>query len=278
LSKFSLAAGDLTRLLEHVPHRIRLDVIQFALDLTGIFDQSGVADAASGFISLLRGDLLGAAISAASIFPLGDVLKATRFGRYARSLGELISIAMRHPKLAFALLKPMRQIRAMLHAITGFVGAGTGHAAELIAHLGTITAHVERYFATMLAIERRGVKAVAHSKGVAHTVTSTGMKGQFIDRTLRHSEVTVRHVVDVLAGASTSGSRAIREGAEEMLGRMALAERWVIEAGVHGSVTDATRHITVRLTSFGEAFHLRLSKEGHLFDITHGVAGVSTIR
>ncbi len=60
-SASKLSREELLRLLDDVPQSTRWDIVQLALDLVGLVNPA--ADAASGFISLLRGDLIGAAIT-----------------------------------------------------------------------------------------------------------------------------------------------------------------------------------------------------------------------
>ncbi len=59
-SASKLSRDELLRLLDDVPQSTRWDIVQLALDLVGLVNP---AAAASGFISLLRGDLIGAAIT-----------------------------------------------------------------------------------------------------------------------------------------------------------------------------------------------------------------------
>ncbi len=59
-SASKLSREELLRLLDDVPQSTRWDIVQLALDLVGLVNP---AAAASGFISLLRGDLIGAAIT-----------------------------------------------------------------------------------------------------------------------------------------------------------------------------------------------------------------------
>jgi hypothetical protein len=264
-----ISISELPDLLKGIPAKTRLDVVQFALDLAGIADQSGVADATSGFISLLRGDLLGAAISAASILPLGDALKAAKFGRYATSMAELVSIALRNPKLAFALRTPLRQIRSLLDSITGFMGS-SDLVAPVIRALDSIRASLDRYFARILYAEKYGMAKAALKSG--RIVKS----GQFVDDAIRGSKVTINQAVELLEKAATgSGPRGLRDGAEDLLGKMGLSDGWELTAGLHRSGSDATRHFNVRIDGIAEQFHIRVDNRGHIFDITHGKKGTS---
>jgi hypothetical protein len=89
-----------------VQQRLALDVVQFALDLVGIVDPTGTADAISGLISLGRGKWLDAAISGVSLVPyIGDLAKTAKLPRYVRSVAEAIQLGCRDHKFA-AQLKP----------------------------------------------------------------------------------------------------------------------------------------------------------------------------
>lgn len=56
------------------------EALQYGLDLVGFFDPTGVADAMNASIYASGGDWKNATISAVSLLPLGDVLKAKRIG------------------------------------------------------------------------------------------------------------------------------------------------------------------------------------------------------
>ncbi len=259
-----LKADELAQVLQQVPRSVRLDIVQFALDLAGIVDQTGAADATNGFISLLRGDLVGAALSAGSILPLGDILKVGRFARYATSLRDLVSIALRQPQLAWALRTPMRQFRDGLNRIQGLMG-DMSLAADMLRSLDQIREVIDRYFVRMIPIEKFGWAKAARKAGAS--------SWQFVghDGTV----VTVNSLVDILEAAEGSSVRAVRDEAQGLMGRMALSDGWRITAGIHDSASDATRHITVQINGIAEQFHVRVDKRGHLFEITHGRRGES---
>jgi hypothetical protein len=255
-----LDTAEMTRLLREVPQNVRLDIVQLALDLAGIVNPA--ADAASGFISLLRGDLLGAAISAVSIFPIGDIAKLAKFQRYARSMETLVTLACRNYRLARALRTAMKQLDELLDGISAFMGSQTQSVLrEFMGHLDDIRRCVRRYLDKMRDIDRFGVVDVARKRGKAG--------GQYVG----HGDevVSVNHVVDLLESAAQPGrAPAVRDEASEFLGRLAMSDEWVATAGIHRSGSDATRHITVDVEGIVGQFHLRVDKRGHLFAITHG--------
>lgn len=96
-------------------NQLSLDLVQFALDLVGIADPSPVSDGLSGLISLRRGDWLGAGISGLSMIPyIGDLAKAGKIPKYARSITEAIGLASKNVDFARALRPALVQIGAGL--------------------------------------------------------------------------------------------------------------------------------------------------------------------
>jgi hypothetical protein len=258
----ALNTAELARLLDDVPTSLKWDIVQLALDLVGIVNPA--ADAASGFISLVRGDLLGAAISAVSIFPIGDAAKLAKFRKYRTAIEQLITHARRNPRLAKALAGPLRQIDELLAGIRGFMGEQSPAILnEFLHNVDEIRRSIARYrvhLARLREIDRFGVERVARKLG------SSG--GQYVG----HGDqvVSVNHVVDLLAsGASPGRSAAVRRQAGEMLEQMAMSDGWLVTAGRHASNSDATQHITIMIQGVHRQFHLRVDKRGHLFEILH---------
>lgn len=68
------------------------DYLELTADITGIFDPTPLSDAVGGTISLVRGDLLGAALSVASFIPYaGDALaKPAKIARRAPKTAKLV--------------------------------------------------------------------------------------------------------------------------------------------------------------------------------------------
>lgn len=69
-----------------------LDIGQISLDLIGIFEPTPFADGTNVVISILRGNLLDAGLSAVSIIPyIGDLAKAGRLGSWAATVETIVS-------------------------------------------------------------------------------------------------------------------------------------------------------------------------------------------
>jgi hypothetical protein len=78
-----------------------LDVGQFTLDVIGIFEPTPFADLTSGVISLCRGELTAAAISAIAIVPYaGDLAKLGKIPRYVQTIERIVQLARRNEALA----------------------------------------------------------------------------------------------------------------------------------------------------------------------------------
>lgn len=83
---------------------LALDLGQFSLDVGGIFDPTPACDGVNGAISLWRGDGWGAGLSACGMVPyLGDLAKAGKLGKYAKSVARLAELAAELPEVAQAL-------------------------------------------------------------------------------------------------------------------------------------------------------------------------------
>jgi hypothetical protein len=121
-----------TRMPDRAPHggkglsaeeqELLLDIAQMALDLAGIVDPTPVSDGTSMVISLGRGDLAGAGISAIAMVPLlGDLAKAGNLGRWAETVSRAVSAARRNARLA-------QRMRPTLKAIADLVDLLPRHA------------------------------------------------------------------------------------------------------------------------------------------------------
>lgn len=255
-----LDTSELARALDGVPNNVKWDIVQLACDLLGIVYPQ--ADAASAFISLVRGDLLGVVTGVISIFPIGDVVKLANYQRYRRSVEALVAMARRNYRLARAMESAMRELNRALNSIGGFMGQQSQSIfAEFVQNLDGIRAAVRQYLDRVRDINRFGVGRVARKAGRSG--------GQFVG----HGDevISVNRVVDLLEDAT--GRNTVRDQAEEMLGLMAMSDRWLVTAGRHASDSDATKHITVLIDGIDGQFHIRVDKRGHLFEITHGPRG-----
>jgi hypothetical protein len=99
-------------------HELAVDVVQFALDLVGIVDPSGTADAASGLISLGRGKWLDAAISGVSMVPyIGDLAKTAKLPRYVKSIADAVKLGSKDHKFACQLRPALDKLKAALDKV-----------------------------------------------------------------------------------------------------------------------------------------------------------------
>jgi len=91
------------------------EIAIITLDVVGIFDPTGVADIGSGMLSAKRGDWLAVGISAFSLIPvLGDLAKAGKLGRYARTVRKAVRMAMDNPRLRSVLEEALRSLWDLL--------------------------------------------------------------------------------------------------------------------------------------------------------------------
>jgi len=97
---------------------LAVDVVQFALDIVGIVDPSGTADAMSGLISLGRGKWLDAAISGVSMVPyIGDLAKTAKLPRYVKSIAEAVKLGSKDHKFARELKPALLKIKEALDKV-----------------------------------------------------------------------------------------------------------------------------------------------------------------
>lgn len=91
------------------------DLTQMGLDLTGIVDPTPISDGANALISALRGDWLGAGLSALSIVPyVGDAAKLGKLGKWAETVAKSIDAAKSNPAAVAQLRPVMDTIKAAL--------------------------------------------------------------------------------------------------------------------------------------------------------------------
>ena len=97
---------------------IMLDMTQMALDLVGIVDPTGVADGGNAIVSLFRGDIKGALISAASLVPyVGDLAKAGKLGKWAETATNMVSMAAKNPQFLKMVEGPLNDLKSALDKI-----------------------------------------------------------------------------------------------------------------------------------------------------------------
>ena len=81
-----------------------LDGLQLALSVAGVFDPTPTCDAIDGLISLLRGDYVGAGISALGMLPyVGDAAKLGRLAKFADTAAQVGDLAKSATPMAAAL-------------------------------------------------------------------------------------------------------------------------------------------------------------------------------
>jgi hypothetical protein len=98
---------------------LALDVLQISLDVIGIIEPTPFADGTNAVISLGRGDGLGAFLSAVGIVPyLGDLAKAGKLGKWAKTIDKAIDIAKADP----AFLAKIRPALEKLNYALGKMG------------------------------------------------------------------------------------------------------------------------------------------------------------
>jgi hypothetical protein len=90
---------------------LALDLVQLAFDLAGLVDPTPVSDGASALIALGRGQWFDVLISGASMIPyLGDLAKAGKLPKYAKTLQRALALGRRSEKCAQVLLPIMRKL------------------------------------------------------------------------------------------------------------------------------------------------------------------------
>lgn len=95
-----------------------LDLGQIGLDIAGLVDPTPISDGLNGIISAGRGDVLGAVISGASMVPyVGDLAKAGKLGRYARTIANAVELARTDAAFAKAAGPALEQIGKALDAL-----------------------------------------------------------------------------------------------------------------------------------------------------------------
>lgn len=264
---------DLAKALDELPRATRLDIVQILVDICGIADPTPTSDIAGAFLSLARGDLLGAAISGVSALPLGDIAKAGKLGKYAESLKSLVAFATRRPELALTFKKAFRQIDRLLTDVLRITRKGGDGTAYVSRQLETMRQPIRQYIRRVTNIEKFGAARVARKNGRLIRESDGGplMGGPFTDLAIRNSRVSVNQVVDILENAVTgSAAKAVRDGADNTLQRMALAESWEIRAFIHRSPgSEMQQHLNILITGDKrKQIHVTLDAKGHLFRLS----------
>lgn len=145
---------------------VLVEVFQFALDLAGILDPTGIADGTSAAISLWRGEWVSAGISAVSIIPyVGDLAKAAKLPKYAAAVSKAIRLAVKDAKFANELRPIMRKLLEAIDKVPG--SALPDWAAQ---QLRTMRKQVEEF------LERRFYNPNPKHEGIAGNIGRQGTK------------------------------------------------------------------------------------------------------
>ena len=251
-----LSMDEIQKLLSKLPADVKLDVLQFGLDLMGLVNPA--ADAANAAISLWRGDFLGAAFSAISIIPFGDVVKLAKLGQYAKTFETLVTkVIPKNAELYRELTPVMTQFRSLLAKIP----AGN-------ASVDAIREQISKFFRN--AELHRLASGMKNLENLANLAKK---RGRWKNPAFAKGGTTPEKVVDQLLDAAEHGGHTtLRRNAKEMIQQMGHRD-WVLSAGPHkttataGNVKDKTPHITLELAGEQFPYHLRLDAKGNLFEI-----------
>jgi hypothetical protein len=250
-----LSVDEIQKLLKDLPRDVRLDLVQFALDLMGLVNPA--ADAASAAISLWRGDFFGAAISAVSIIPIGDVLKIAKLGKYAKTFETLVTkVVPNKPELYKELTPAMEQFRAMLAKIP----AGNANVERLRELVSKFFKNAELH---RLSSGVRGLEGWAQF---------AKQRGRWKKPAYAKHGTTPSGVVDELVNLAQNGGHASqRLNAKKLVEEMGQKD-WLLVAGPHRTtpdrvLADRTPHITVEIPGQPYDYHLRLDAKGHVWEI-----------
>lgn len=251
-----LSFEEVQTLLARLPSELRLDLLQFGLDLMGLVNPA--ADLANAGISLWRGDFFGAAISAISIIPIGDVVKIAKLEKYAKTFETLVTrIVPTNPRLYKELEPLMEQFRTLLAKIP----AGN-ESVEKIRDM------VQRFFKNAeLHRLASGIQSLEQWANFAIR------RGRWKNPAFAKAGTSPADVVERLLNAAENGNHtSLRLNAKEMIQQMGQKD-WVISAGPHrttataGGVLDSTPHITLEIAGQPHSYHVRLDNKGNIWEI-----------
>lgn len=263
---------DLAKALDDLPRSTRLDLLQLVIDLGGIVDPSGTLDIAGAFLSLARGDLLGAAASTVSVLPFGDIAKAAKLGKYGESLRSVVTFASRRPELAATFKRSFRQIDELLTEVIRMAQKGGEGTAYVTRQLESMREPLRKYLRRVTNIEKFGAAKQARRNGRLGRDPDGGPLpgGPFVDNKIRGSKISVNQTIDLLEDAiQRSSVKAVRDGAKSTLERMAMAESWEIRAFIHRSPkSEMNQHLNILIHGDPKQIHITLDAKGRLFRLT----------
>lgn len=145
---------------------LALDVGQVALDIVGIFEPTPFADGTNAVISLVRGDGWDALMSAAGVLPyVGDLAKAGKLGRWAKTVGTAVDAAIANPAARKLLQPALDKLASALNAIpAAALAKAPAPVRETIEGLRSQIAKVAGPVAREVSA---GVSAASHRLGVS---------------------------------------------------------------------------------------------------------------
>jgi hypothetical protein len=141
-----------------------LDITQMSLDIVGIFDQTGVSDAANGVISLGRGDWTGAALSGLALVPvIGALAVAGKLGRWGDTIVRVVNRAATDPAFRAAVEPALRRIQSGLDMAGDQIAKLSDSAKATVA---TIRAKLDELLGPGARAFSDGVEAAAARLGI----------------------------------------------------------------------------------------------------------------
>jgi hypothetical protein len=97
---------------------LELELIQLTLDLVGLADPTGISDAAGAALEACRGNGVSAALSAIAVVPyIGDLAKAGKLPRYARTLERTVEMARGSRRMAERIAPLMSRLDEVLRLL-----------------------------------------------------------------------------------------------------------------------------------------------------------------
>ena len=107
--------SDIAAAKDRELRELGLDLVQMALDLSGIFDPTPISDGMSGLLAFSRGQWLDGVISGVSMVPyVGDLAKAGKFPRYLKTVENAIRLASKSADTALALVPGLQKLEQVL--------------------------------------------------------------------------------------------------------------------------------------------------------------------
>jgi DNA/RNA non-specific endonuclease len=220
--KPQLSAADQQRLTRELSEEVdaglakqktdlTLDLVQIGLSIAGVFDPTPISDGIDGLISLFRGDLLGAGISAVSMIPyIGDAAKLGKLGKFAETIAKAVDLAKLDPAFAKSIEPALKKIAEALDKVP--MDSLPKPAREALEAMKT---KIDELFAAT-----RSVSAKVGRNDVKWTVDANG-------QTVK-AEATLR---EVFPGAKRSSAETKAQGQADDVGGHIVGHRFVKDQG-----------------------------------------------